>query len=550
MVLQERRIEGDLLIIGGGSAGSMAAIRAKEITPSLRVIIFEKGDIKYSGSIARGMDALNVVAVPGVATPGLYLEATNIACEGVVDSKPSYVMADRSFDMLKRLEGWGVHFPRDPDGSYITLQVHPKGKFLVSMLEPELKVMLAERLLEMGCTVVNRTMAVQLLKEGNRAVGAVGLNTRTGELVICKAKAVILATGGQSRFGLPNSGYLFGTFDYPGNTGDGYYMGYQIGAHLTGFEYTATVPIVRDIGAPLLYITLTRGAQLLDAFGESIKGNLGTRELSAVYEAGRDPLSIKLSHLPEEKIKEIEDIIFTTERPAVQRFFKGRGIDFRKTNIEIAPTEYFLCSGHGMAGLVVNEKAETDVEGLYAVGDTASVPRQHLSGAFVFGQVAAESAAQYIENLPPVAIDERQVNGLRQDKIEALEKSKGTVTVREFEYKVRRTINDLVIPPKNEYKLMRAMEWMKQFRRELRELVRVRNSHELAKVFEIEHIIESAALSARASLERKESRWGLYHKRVDYPEVNDAEWLKHILLSRGETPEGIGVSFKSIDKTV
>lgn len=62
-------INADILIIGGGSAGAMAAIRAKEVNSEQKVVIFEKADIKYSGSIPRGMDALNIVAVPGVATP-------------------------------------------------------------------------------------------------------------------------------------------------------------------------------------------------------------------------------------------------------------------------------------------------------------------------------------------------------------------------------------------------------------------------------------------------------------------------------------------------
>lgn len=73
--MENRCLAADLLIIGGGSAGCMAAIRALEIKPDLKVVIFEKGDIKYSGSIARGMDALNIVAIPNFTTPELYYEA-------------------------------------------------------------------------------------------------------------------------------------------------------------------------------------------------------------------------------------------------------------------------------------------------------------------------------------------------------------------------------------------------------------------------------------------------------------------------------------------
>lgn len=546
-MLAERRLDCDILVIGGGSAGSMAAITAKEVNSSLKVVVFEKGDIKYSGSIARGMDALNVVAVPGIATPELYVEAVTEAHSGLVDARPAYLLAKRSYELLQKLESWGVYFPRDKEGNYQVLPHHPRGRFLVVMQEPNLKVMLAERLTRMGCLPVNRTAGVRLLKEGKRIVGAIGLNIRTGEMVVCRAKAVIITTGGTARFGLPNTGSLYGTYDFSGNTGDGYCLGYEAGAELTGFEYTLSYPIIRDLGAPLLSITLPRGAHVLDAFGELVPTTNIIEDMTQAIEKGRGPLSVSLRHLPEEKIREIEDIIFSTERPVEQRFFQGRGVDFRKRDIELNPTECFLCAGHGAAGLVVNEKAETRVPGLYAAGDSASVPRQYLSGAFVYGGVAAESAAAYVERQPQAEIDEAQVEAVRRQRAELLAQDKGTVSLDDFEYKVRRIVNEFVTPPKNGYKLTRALTWMEQFRRELHTLVRVTSYHDLVRAFEVEHIIQSAAFSARASLERKESRWGFFHRRTDYPKTDDANWRKHIILSQGERPEDIRVSFRPVE---
>ena len=99
--METKCVDADLLIIGGGSAGCMAAIRALELNPELKIMFFEKGDIKYSGSIARGMDALNVVAIPNFTTPELYLESVNQSCQGVLDEAPSYRLAARSFELLK-----------------------------------------------------------------------------------------------------------------------------------------------------------------------------------------------------------------------------------------------------------------------------------------------------------------------------------------------------------------------------------------------------------------------------------------------------------------
>ncbi len=542
-------IDCDVLVIGGGSAGAMAAVRAKEVDPGQRVVVFEKGEIKYSGCIARGMDALNIVAVPGISTPELYVESNSLACEGIMDEPVSYRMCERSWDLLKKLESWDVCFPVDEQGQYEVLQVHPKGRFCVTMKEPELKAILSKRVLDSGVRVLNRTMAVELLKNGERVTGAIGMNVRTGEVIVCNAKAVILSAGGTARFGLPNNGYLYGVYDFPGNTGDGYCLAYRAGAELSGFEYTLIYYIIKDINAPLLYITLTRGANLLNAFGaHREKEHPSIKSMLLEHHEGRGPMRIIMSHLPEKKIKEIEDILFTTERPVQERFFKGRDVDFRSGEIELWPTECFLCGGHGMTGVRVNEKAETNVPGLYAAGDTSLVARGHLTGAFVFGEISAENATDYSAKADDPELERDQVASFLKKRDSRLDQSGNPVPIEEFEYKVRRMINDYIVPPKNEYKLNNALWWMDRFRKELVELVRIRDVHDLFKAYEVENIIQCATMSALASRERKESRWGMWHFRHDYPDVNDREWMKHIVLSQGEAPEDVKVSHKEIIK--
>jgi succinate dehydrogenase/fumarate reductase flavoprotein subunit len=541
-------LDADVLIIGGGSAGAMAAIRAKAVRPDQKVVVFEKGDIKYSGCIARGMDALNIVAVPGVSDPDLYVESNRIACEGIMDEPVNYTMAERSWDVLKRLEEWNVYFPKDENGNYEILQVHPRGRFCLTMMEPNLKTILARKVKEAKAQVVNRVMAVRLIKDGERVAGAVGMNVRTGELIVCRARATILASGGTARFGLPDNGHLYGVYDFPGNTGDGYVLAYRAGAELSGFEYTLVYYIVKDINAPLLYITLTRGARLFNALGEpQDKQHPSIRSMYKEHLLmNRGPLRIEMSHLPEQKIREIEKILFTTERPACERFYEGREIDFRKREIELWPTECFLCGGHGLTGVRVNERAETSVPGLYAAGDTSLVARGHLSGAFVFGEIAAESASAFAEQNKDIDPDLDQVSGFLSEIRRRMSQTDRPVSIEEFEYKVRRIIGDYIVPPKNEYKLNRAVWWMDRFRNELSEVVRVGGVHDLFKVFEVENIIQSAKMSAVASLERRESRWIPWHYRVDYPEPNDEQWLKHVVLTKGDALEDVRVGHAPI----
>ena len=549
MEFRESHVQADVLIIGGGSAGAMAAIRAKEVNPAQKVVVFEKGHILYSGCIARGMDALNIVAVPGMTTPELYVESNRIACGDIMDEPVNFLMAQRSYAMMKKLEGWGVFFPKDADGKYELLQVHPKGKFCLAMKEPELKTILAKRLLGLGCQVFNRVMGLRLIVEGEEVSGAIGLNIRTGEMVVCHAKSVILTSGGTARFGLPNNGYLYGVYDFPGNTGDGYAMAFRAGAQVTGFEYTLNYYIIKDINAPLLYITLTRGAQLLNAMDVHFEDNHPSNQTIALeYRKDLGPMRIRMKHLPETKIKEIEDILFSTERPVQQRFFEGRGINFRSGDIELWPTEFYLCGGHGMTGIFVDEKAASTLPGLYAAGDVSLVARGHLSGAFVFGEIAAEEASKRAQKVSRAEYNPRLLEELKKDLGQRLGQGNGEVSVEEFEYKVRRLINDYVTPPKNAYKLNMSLWWMDRFQKEIREKVRIKNIHDLFKVLEVENIMLCARLSATASLERKESRWGFWHYRPDYPQKDDAQWLKHIMLKRGGDPSEITVSYRPLAK--
>ena len=150
--------------------------------------------------------------------------------------------------------------------------------------------------------VLNRVMGIELLMDDGRVAGAIGLNVRTGDLVACKAKSVIITAGGQARFSLPNSGYLYGTFDYPGNSGDGYIMAYKAGAHLTGMEFTDRSLLIKDVNMPLLAVTITRGGRVLDIFDrilmEGYCHSLG--KMDNAFNAGHGPLRIRLSHLPKE----------------------------------------------------------------------------------------------------------------------------------------------------------------------------------------------------------------------------------------------------------
>ncbi|MCF8039281.1 MAG: FAD-binding protein [Desulfohalobiaceae bacterium] len=541
-------VETDVVVIGGGSAGAMAGIRARHVGPNQKVIVLEKGHAKYSGCIARGMDALNIVSIPGVSTPELYVESNSIACDGIMDEPVNYRMAERSYDVMKRLIDWDVCFPVDEDGNYDILQIHPKGKFCVTMKEPELKTILYKRMVESGVEIFNRTMAAEILIEDGRVSGVITLNVRTGEMMVIRSKTVILTAGGTARFGLPANGNMYGVYDFPGNTGDGYMLAYKAGAELSGFEHTLYYYITKDINAPLLYITMTRGAYLLNAFGERRdKDRPSVKSMcSEDFFNHSGPMRIKMDHLPEDKIREIEELLFTTERPVTERFHAGRDNDFRTGEIELWPTELYLCGGHGMTGVRINEKGETNIPGLYAAGDTSLCAKGHLSGAFVYGEICAENAVQYAQGINQAGQDDAGLDRFLNTRRSRMDQAANPIPIEEFEFKVRRIITDYLRPPKNAYKLKRLLWWTDRFRSELNSMVSVRDEHDLFKTYEVENIIECANLSAVASLERTESRWLPFHYRSDFPEKDDENWLKHIVLSQGHEPGQVKIEHRDI----
>jgi succinate dehydrogenase/fumarate reductase flavoprotein subunit len=199
-----------------------------------------------------------------------------------------------------------------------------------------------------------------------------------------------------------------------------------------------------------------------------------------------------------------------------------------------------------MAGVYVNERAESTVPGLYAAGDVAAVPKQHLTGAFVFGEVAAEQAVEFIQSRKKVGLDSDQIRAVEERRNQYADRSGKEIKIGEMEYKVRRIIGDYVVSPKNEYKLKRWMESSKVFKKELAQMAMARNHHELTRIFELENIIKCADISATAALARKESRWGDSHRRCDYPGKDDANWLKHVIVCIDPDNSNVHVSYRPI----
>ena len=188
--------------------------------------------------------------------------------------------------------------------------------------------------------------------------------------------------------------------------------------------------------------------------------------------------------------------------------------------------------GHGMAGLFTNEKAETSIRGLYAAGDVVANPYGFITAALVYGEIAAYNALQYIGSTPFHKINHEPVEKELKRINLPLERKQG-IPPQFFEYKIRRTVNEYLQPPKSETKLMKALEYINRLRKDTEYLV-AEDSHGVMKVHEALSILDCFEMSVRASLERKESRWGLMHMRTDYQKRDDENYFGFIVVKKNQ----------------
>ncbi|MGW6936346.1 fumarate reductase/succinate dehydrogenase flavoprotein subunit [Lentzea sp. NPDC054927] len=532
----------DVLVIGGGTAGSMAAITAAEAGRS--VLLLEKAHVRHSGALAMGMDGVNNAVIPGKALPEDYVAEITRANDGIVNQRTIMQTATRGFEMVQRLERYGVKFEKDSFGEYNVRQVHRSGSYVLPMPEGKdvkkvLYRVMRERRLRERLRIENRVMPVRVLVSEGRAVGAAGFNTRTGEFVTVSAGAVVLATGASGRLGLPASGYLYGTYENPTNAGDGYSMAYHAGAELSGIECFQINPLIKDYNGPACaYVGNPFGAYQVNSLGERFvdcdywSGQM-MAEVAAEIASERGPIYLKTTHLPEESISALEGILHSTERPSRGTFHSGRGRDYRTHDIEMHISEIGLCGGHSASGVWVDENGLTTVPGLYAAGDLACVPHNYMIGAFVFGDLAGAHASAHL--LPGVPLPADQV-AEASELIYRHSRQPDGPPQPQVEYKLRRFVNDYVAPPKTATKLSLALEAFDRMSGEIAEMG-ARSPHELMRCVEVSFIRDCAEMAAASSLMRDESRWGLYHSRVDLPERDDARWFHHLNLRKNAAGE-------------
>jgi succinate dehydrogenase/fumarate reductase flavoprotein subunit len=565
--LADAVIETDFLIVGGGLAGCMAAIRARQGN-TIDVAIMEKAAIKTSGEVT-GLDH-HRIGHPAISGMNPAREAFAAArSKGFQRVGLQKASVRDSLAVLPLMVDIGVKLIED-DGTFKMAQMQqrkeggpiwgrpliepdkpPKGE-LVYYRGADLKEKLARAALKGGARVFNRTMLTGLITKDGAVVGATGVNTRTGQFLVFKAKTVLLATGGHQRmYTYPFAPFptgLFYSFQFPANHGGATVAAYRAGAKVSGLEFVHVGVLSAGIpgGAGMFWM-------MKNSKGEYLEQKYPMWQLAG--KIGFTPPTTAMAFSPGMQVSEIErDIVmfdatkatddeiacmyFTNaaESPNLLKFNRLRGDPRTAPPLEIRPLTVGL--GWGLTGVVpTNDVAETSIKNLFVAGDsgigTGSGP-----GAVTWGYRIGGYVREKCPDMGMPSFDADQMRQVEEEKGRVLSAlgRKGESPL-ELEDYVRKINNHYVGLYKTGPRLKRALELHTIVREKFVPALGARTPHELMRVLEVEDIVELSQLHARASLMRNESRFAPSHYRVDYPEQDDTNWQKSIVAERGASGE-------------
>jgi succinate dehydrogenase/fumarate reductase flavoprotein subunit len=555
----KKTIVTDVLVIGGGIAGIRAAIEASE--QNVSVILANKGQVGKDGAAVWMAGGGYQVALYPPDSIEQHVEDTIKAGKYLNNQTLVHTFLSVVPETVKDLVKWGARFAKK-EGKYIQIQLpgetHPRSlshSIIGESLGGEYRKVLPRQVkMRKGIKTLSDTFIVDLISNGETVTGAVGVDVRSGDLVAIQAKSTILATGG-----------FMALFDFttanPTLTGDGHGMAYRAGARMMGMEFIQFFPaaalwphtVYRD-NYPYTLVWRLRGI-FYNAIGERfmeryfpVEKDFATREAmsKAIYrevKEGRGSAHggayLSFRHLPRNLIN-----IFLEElkdNPFMQSL-KDAGVDIREDAVEIGPAAHYV-----QGGCWVNERCETSLSGLYAVGEVGSGAKDgadRLAGnalpfCMAMGYIAGNEAAKSAQVTAAQKLNKTHMETVCTEAQAPMECKEG---VRPFHVKkeIRSLMSRYMIYDRNKDELEIGIKELARIREE--ELPKLyvsaktkRFNLEWVEALEVRNMLDTAEMSMRAALMREESR-GL-HQRSDFPEERK-EWLKHIIIDRKQDKMG------------
>ena len=539
MQIEERKVlSTDVLIIGGGTAGCYAALTIREES-DLSVIIAEKANIKRSGCLAAGVNAINAYIVKG-RKPEDYVDYAKKDADNIVREDLLMTMSEGLNRVTKKMENLGLVILKDENGEYVA-----RGNRNIKINGENMKPLLAKAVEALpDVTVLNHLNITDYIVEEGQILGAVGFSIEDNTAYEIRAKKVLCATGGAAGLYRPNNpGFSRHKMWYPPfNTGAGFAMGIQSGAEMTTFEMRFIALRCKDTIAPTGTIAQGVGVKQVNAKGEVYEEKYGLTTSERVYGTvmenleGRGPCYLRTEGISKEQDESLKKAYLNMAPSQTLKWLEAKK-DPSKQNVEIEGTEPYIVGGHTASGYWVDTNRQTTIQGLYAAGDVAGgCPQKYVTGAMVEGEIAAKHiVATLKEEQRNDPCDQQKADCLFEEKIEQynayLARQNDLFDVESLEEAMQKVMDQYAGGISthyqfNEKQLTLAKEKIDHLI-ELSQDIGAKDMHELMFVYELKERL-TVCLSVIAHLKaRKETRWHSFAENLDYPQKSDA-WLKYV----------------------
>jgi len=537
-------VDCDILIIGGGSAGTMAGILAAE--SGLETVMVDVARMERSGDIGAGNDHVAAYLNQSgewdthEAFLGWYHRLSQYLIDENVIDKTNVSLVP---EMVKRLEDLGVPLRDQKTGKYIRTAAfdQPEG-YWINFHGTHMKPMMVKHSKRVGAKHYHRVMICDLLRSDSKVIGAVGFGVRDGKYYVFRAKSTILCGGPIQRMWKNPTPYMFNTWHGPYCGAAAYYMGIVAGSEFQNVEIATNNVVPKKFNTPGYNALFGMGAKLVNALGERFvhkyhpRGEKGPKWAVAwsIYQektAGRGPCYVDARHLSEEAMEHLTKNLLPVDKLTYMDYLEQIGVDLRKDLLEVNLSEMALTGVTGdPAGMLMDERCWTGVEGLYTAG-TCAVPAYAMMGALTTGICAGREVAKEVLSKKESLMEpsESQIKAAEEEIFAPLKRDKG-IPWQEFELKRQDTMSRYVGIGRNEQGMRQGLADLNAMDKML-DKIKVNNLHELMHANEARHLLEASRLVTHSALERKESRFGHGHWRGDYPETK-REWQGALIVKK------------------
>ena len=569
--------EHDVIVIGAGGAGLSAAIAAATEGASVGLIckslLGKAHTVMAEGGMAAAMGN-----VDDRDNWRVHFADTMRGGQYVNNWRMAELHAKEAPDRVRELEKWGAVFDRTPDGKILQRNFgghrYPRLAHVGDRTGLEMIRTLQDHAIHQGITVYMEVTTLELLKDGERVVGAFGYDRERGRFRAYKSKAVVLATGGIGRgFKITSNSWEY--------TGDGQSMAYRAGAELLDMEFVQFHPTGMVWPPSVRGILVTEGVRgeggvlrnsegkrfMFDDIPDNYKNQTadnpeeGWRYTQGDKTARRPPELLTRDHVARCIMREVKagrgsphggvflDIAWIKEKlpkaaehikkklPSMYHQFKQlANVDITTEPMEVGPTTHYVMGGIRVDG----DTQMTNVPGLFAAGECAAglhganrLGGNSLSDLLVFGRRAGLYAAKFSKENANASIDPGQVATIEQKALTPFERGgkEGPYQVQED---LQESMQALVGIVRNEGEMQEALLKVGEFKARA-ELVKVAGNREYNPgwhtALDLENLLTVTEAVARCAIERKESRGG--HFREDFPDKDPecAKW--NSIVSRG-----------------